>query len=172
MNNQEAARDAIPTSAPAPLWANVPQAGLDGDQRNRNLPAAPVLGGLPLARWIPMDVHSVMDYANAMIVGAGAISTDCPRARIASAVLAAGGIGVSATTDYRLSAAKLIPIEAHEVIDHAWGLAAIAAPFLLGYWKTAPRVALVHVIAGVGNIAASLVTDYRAARGVGRRRQP
>jgi hypothetical protein len=38
-------------------------------------------------------------------------------------------------TDYRLSVAKVIPIEAHEVIDHAWGLAAIAAPFVLGYWK-------------------------------------
>ena len=47
------------------------------------------------------------------------------------------------------------------MIDHAWGLAAIAAPFVLGYWKTAPRVALVHVIAGMGNLAASLVTCSR-----------
>lgn len=133
------------------------------------IPSEPVLGALPLARWIPMDVHSVMDYANSVMVGSGVVATDCPRARAASALLAAAGAGVSATTDYRLSAAKLIPIEAHEVIDHVWGLAAIAAPFVFGYWKTAPRVALMHVIAGAGNIAASLVTDYRAARGVGRR---
>jgi hypothetical protein len=77
-------------------------------------------------------------------------------------VLGTAGLGVSAVTDYRLSAAKLVPIEAHEVIDHAWGLAAIAAPFVLGYWKTAPKVAMAHVVAGVGNCIASLVTDYRA----------
>jgi hypothetical protein len=164
--------DQTPDLSPAPsstsMWNNAPQAGLADAATNLAIPSAPVLG-LPLARWIPMDVHSVMDYANAMIVGSGALATECPRARAASAVLGIAGAGVSAMTDYRLSAAKIIPIETHEVIDHAWGLAAVAAPFLFGYWKTAPRVALVHVMAGLGNIAASLITDYRAARGVGRR---
>jgi hypothetical protein len=151
-------------------WSNVPQSGLDDSRTlSQGIPAEPVLGQLPLARWIPMDVHAVMDYANALVIGSGALTTDCPRARAASVVLAAAGAGVSSVTDYRLSVAKLVPIETHEKIDYLWGVAAIAAPFLFGYWKTAPRVALRHVIAGAGNIAASLVTDYRAARGVGNR---
>jgi hypothetical protein len=164
MNTQEA--------TPSRAFSNVPQAGLDADDDrplSHGTPSEPVLGRLPLARWIPMDIHSVMDYANGLVVGSGAMTTDCPRARTASTILAASGILVSGMTDYRLSAVKLIPIETHEKIDHLWGLAAIAAPFVFGYWKTAPRVALTHVVAGIGNIAASLVTDYRAARGVGRR---
>ena len=132
---------------------------------SHGVPSAPVLGGLPLARLIPQDIHSLMDYADAATAGAGALMTSCPRARAASVLLAASGAGVSALTDYRLSLAKVIPIEAHEVIDHVWGLTAIALPFVMGYWKTAPRVALTHVAVGAGTIVASLLTDYRAYRG-------
>ncbi|MDQ3368543.1 MAG: hypothetical protein M3680_24205 [Myxococcota bacterium] len=124
-----------------------------------------------MARWIPQDVHSVMDYGHSLLVASGARLTTDPRARLASLVLGSAGVGVAAITDYRLSAAKLIPIETHEAIDHLWGLTAIAAAFVLGYWKTAPRVALLHVGAGVGNIIASLVTDYRAWVGRGRGRR-
>ena len=122
----------------------------------------PLFGVLPLARLIPQDVHSVMDYANGLAAGSGALMTDDPAARIASIALGAAVTGVSAITDHRLSAAKLLPIEQHEVADHLWGLAAIAAPFVFGYWKRAPRVALMHVIAGAGTIVASLLTDYRS----------
>jgi hypothetical protein len=127
-------------------------------------PADKLLGFLPLARWIPQDVHSVMDYGNALFAGSGALMTDDPRARIASLALCGSDVMTSALTDYRLSVAKVIPIRTHEAIDHLWGLAAIAAPFVLGYWKTAPRVAMTHVIAGASNILASLITDYRAYR--------
>lgn len=128
-------------------------------------PARPLLGVLPIARWIPQDVHSVMDYASAVVVGSGAFSEDSDdAARIASVALAASVAGVSALTDYRLSVAKVIPIEAHEAIDHLWGVAAIAAPFVFGYWKTSPRVALMHVIAGGSTILGALFTDYRSIK--------
>jgi hypothetical protein len=68
-----------------------------------------------------------------------------------------------------VSVAKLVPIEVHEVADYVWGATAIAAPFLLGYWKTSPKVAIVHIAAGVGSILGSLVTDYRAYTRRGRR---
>jgi len=129
---------------------------------SQGAPSKPLFGALPLARLIPQDVHSVMDYANGLVTGSGAFLTDDPAAKIASIALAAAGIGVSAITDYRLSAAKLIPIEQHEAIDHLWGLAAIAAPFVFGYWKRSPRVALMHVMAGAGTILSSLFTDYRS----------
>ena len=125
------------------------------------MPSRPILG-LPLARLIPQDVHSIMDYANGLMVASCMMMTDDRNAKFASMALASSVVGVSAMTDYRLSAAKLIPIEGHEVIDHAWGLACIAAPFALGYWKRAPHVALMHVVAGVGTIISSLITDYRA----------
>jgi hypothetical protein len=92
----------------------------------------------------------------------------CPRAQAASYAIGSAGLVVSSLTDYRLSLAKVIPIETHEGIDYAFGVSAIAAPFVLGYRKTAPLVAALHLALGVGTIVASLFTDYRAHRGVGR----
>ncbi|HLL23109.1 MAG TPA: hypothetical protein VK427_13305 [Kofleriaceae bacterium] len=124
-------------------------------------PSKPVLG-LPLARLVPQDCHSYMDYGNGAAALACVFVTDDKAAQLASLVLAGSVVGVSAITDYRMSLAKIVPIEAHEVIDHAWGVMAIAAPFALGYWKTSPKVAIAHIAAGVGTILGSLLTDYRA----------
>lgn len=132
-------------------------------------PSRPLLGGLPLSRIIPQDVHSVVDYVDAAAVIAGAALSACPRARAASLTIGGAGLAASSLTDYRLSLAKVIPIEAHETVDYAFGLSAIVAPFVLGYRKTAPRVAALHVALGVGTILAALFTDYRAHRGVGAR---
>jgi hypothetical protein len=134
-------------------------------------PSAPLFGVLPLARLIPQDVHSFMDYVDAAAVGAGALVTKCPKATAASLVLGGSGVTTSALTDYRLSLKKIIPIEAHEVIDYGFGMAAITAPFALGYYKTAPVVATLHVMTGIGVILTSLFTDYRAYTGVGKRRR-
>jgi hypothetical protein len=125
-------------------------------------PAKPLLGFLPIARWIPQDIHSVADYADGLVTGSCAMMTKDPRAKFASIALASSVVGVSLITDYRLSVAKIVPIEAHEAIDHVWGMTAIAAPFVLGYWKTEPKVALMHIAAGAGTILASLFTDYRS----------
>lgn len=135
---------------------------------SRGTPSRPLLGRLPLARLIPQDVHSVMDYVDAATVMAGALSTH-REVKTVSLLLGGSGAVVSALTDYRLSLAKLIPIEAHELIDYAWGASAAAAPFVFGYYKKAPGIAAAQVLAGLGTIAASLFTDYRAYRGVGRR---
>src|SRR3954465_10546926 len=77
-------------------------------------PAKPLLGVLPIARLIPQDIHSMMDYGNGALSLLNAVTTDCPKARLASIVLGAAGTGTSLMTDYRLSVAKVIPIEAHE----------------------------------------------------------
>jgi hypothetical protein len=132
-------------------------------------PSKPLLGTLPIARLIPQDVHSVMDYGNGLMVGIAALFADEDSPAVAASLVLAGSvIGVSALTDYRISVAKLIPIEAHEAIDYVWGVGAIAAPFLFGYWRSTPKTALVHVVFGAGAILASLFTDYRAYRGRGR----
>lgn len=132
------------------------------------LPSKPLLGKLPLARVLPQDLHSMMDYASGATCLATSLMADSTSGKVAGAALGASVVCVSALTDYRLSAAKLIPIEAHEAIDHLWGLGAIIAPFALGYWKKDPAVAAIHVMTGASTILASLFTDYRAAKGVGR----
>src|SRR5205814_363328 len=136
---------------------------------SREIPSRPLLGVLPVRRVIPQDVHTIADYAAALTTGAGVLLGDSPAAKIASAALAASGGGVALCTDYRLSAVKAIPIEAHEAIDYAWGAAAIAAPFALGYYKKDPITAALHIFAGATTILTSLFTDYRAAVGVGHR---
>jgi hypothetical protein len=132
-------------------------------------PSKPLFGRLPLARIIPQDVHSVMDYVDAGGVLSGATLSRDPRARAASLLIGGAGLTASSLSDYRLSLAKVIPIEAHETIDYAFGLSAILAPFVLGYRKTAPVVAATHVMIGLGTILTSLFTDYRSYRGVGQR---
>lgn len=129
-------------------------------------PSRPLLGVLPIARLIPQDVHSVMDYVDGLTAATGAMMADDDDdvALFASLALGAGAIGVSAMTDYRLSLAKIIPIRVHEAIDYAWGMSCIVAPFALGYWKSSPRTAMTHVMVGAGTILASLFTDYRSYR--------
>lgn len=148
-----------------PLTSTDPLPIEDRSMRSRTMsvgaPSKPVLG-LPLARWIPQDAHSFMDYANGAVTASMAFASDDKAAQLASITLASLVVGVSAVTDYKISIAKILPIEVHEVADYVWGASAIAAPFVLGYWRSSPKVALVHIIAGVGSILGSLVTDYRA----------
>ena len=134
------------------------------------IPSKPLFGVLPLKRVVPQDVHSVLDYAGGLGCVAGAFLADSVEGKAASAGLAATVIGVSLMTDYRLSAVKVVPIEAHEVADYVFGIGCIALPFALGYYKKDPLVAAVHVVTGASTILASLFTDYRAAKGVGRKR--
>ncbi|UQA61960.1 SPW repeat domain-containing protein [Polyangium aurulentum] len=132
------------------------------------IPSKPLFGLLPIKRIIPMDVHSVADYADGFLtVGAGLFG-NTSEAKLAGLVLGVSTVSVSLMTDYRLSLMNVIPIEVHEVIDYVWGASCIAAPFVLGYYKKDPIVAAAHIATGVLTIISSLFTDYRAAKGTGR----
>jgi hypothetical protein len=131
-------------------------------------PSRPLLG-LPVRRVIPQDVHSLMDYANGAAGFLAASLANTTRARVANSTLSAASAGVSALTDYKLSMAKVIPIEAHEVVDYAWGVSNVVAPFALGYYREDKMVSWVQIALGMGTIAASLFTDYRAYSGNSRR---
>lgn len=133
-----------------------------------SVPSKPLLGRLPLMRVIPQDARSVMDYLVAAAYLLSARVAKTKRARAVGLFLGANVGGASLLTDYRLSAAKVIPIETHELLDHAFGAGAVAAPFLLGYAKNDRVAAIIQVAVGLGTILASLLTDYRAERGVGR----
>ncbi len=130
------------------------------------IPSMPLLGKLPLRRLVPQNLHSVLDYQGALTVAAVGLLSGVGAARTAGLVLGGSGLGVSLFTDYRLSLKKLIPIEVHEAIDYVWSLGVIAAPFVFGYSRRSRLATWVKVFVGVSTIAASLVTDYRAQRGV------
>jgi hypothetical protein len=134
------------------------------------VPSKPLLGAgwpaLPIARVVPQDVHSLLDYVHAAGFLASAKLARTGRARAVGVALGLGMGGAAAITDCRLSAAKVLPIELHETLDYAGGLTAIAAPFLLGYVKKDPIAALIHIGLGIGTVVTSLVTDYRASLGL------
>ncbi len=126
----------------------------------------PLFGRLPLRRWVPQDVHSLLDYKGGTASALAGLLSDDPVAKAAGLALGSSVIGVSLLTDYRLSLTKLIPIEAHEITDYAYGAAAILAPFVLGYARRSPVAAAIHVMVGLSTILASLVTDYRCQTGM------
>jgi hypothetical protein len=126
----------------------------------------PLPGGLPLRRWMPQGAHSLFELAAGLVVaGAGWLSGVRP-ARRAGLALGLGLAGVTLLTDTRVSLSRLIPIELHELSDHGWGLAAMAAPFVGGYARRAPGVAAVQVLAGAAMLVGALVTDYRCRSGM------
>jgi hypothetical protein len=135
---------------------------------NTSVPAKPLFGKLPIKRVIPQDVHSVMDYLSAAAYFASAGLARTRRGRAMGLLLGANVAGVSLVTDYRLSVAKVIPIELHELLDHTTGATAVTAPLVLGYIKRDPIAAAIQIFTGLSAIAASLFTDYRACKGVGR----
>jgi hypothetical protein len=132
---------------------------------SRGTPSESLLG-LPLKRLIPQDIHTVADHAVALTNVVAAQCAETATAKVLALSLAGSAMGVSLLTDYRLSAAKLIPIEVHEVFDYVTGAGNIIAPFALGYYKKSPVTAALQIIGGVSVIVASLFTDYRAAKRV------
>jgi len=135
------------------------------DRLSVGVPAAPIMG-LPLARIIPQDVHTVLDYVGAATTAVAAMLADGPAATITNATLAASDAGVTMLTDVRLAPARVIPIEVHEIIDYVWGATAIATPFIFGYARKSPLAATLQIVAGASLILGSLFTDYRGYRGV------
>lgn len=127
-------------------------------------PSKPLLG-LPIQRVIPQDVHSLIDYAGGAAGLLAASLANTTRAKMTNATLSTASAGVSALTDYKLSLAKVIPIEVHEAVDYVWGISNVVAPFALGYYRKDKMVSWMQMALGMGTIAASLFTDYRAYSG-------
>jgi hypothetical protein len=123
-------------------------------------PSRPLLGVLPLRRVVPQDVHSVMDYGGGATLMAVGLLCDDPAARGLGLAVGGAAIATSLMTDYRLSLAKVVPIEAHEAADYLVAAAAIAGPFAFGYRSKTAR--WLHAAVGVTTLLASLFTDYRA----------
>lgn len=131
------------------------------------VPSKPLLG-LPLARIVPQDAHSAVDYAVAAAYLVSGRLARTERGRNVGMALSGAVGGAALVTDDRLGAVKLLPIEVHEALDLTSGLVAVVAPFALGYARRDPVPAVVQVAAGLVTIVTSLFTDYRASSGVTR----
>ncbi len=165
------ARDAAHVSDESRPRFHVLLATLDRIEHGLRFPAKPVpskplLGLFPLARAVPQDVHSVVDYAAAASALGGAVFANSPGALVASITLGSAIAASTALSDTHLSPTHVLPVEAHEALDYVIGAAFIAAPFALGYRKKSPITSALHIAAGAMLIATSLVTDYRAQRGL------
>jgi hypothetical protein len=130
------------------------------------IPSRPLAGGLPLRRLLPQEAHSLLDLAAGLAVAVAGQLSGGGVARRVGWGLGLGLVGVTLLTDSRLSLSRLLPIELHELADHGWGLAAIAAPFVGGYARRSSGAAAVHVLAGAAVLLGALVTDYRCRSGM------
>ncbi|WP_342378432.1 hypothetical protein NVS55_03565 [Myxococcus stipitatus] len=126
----------------------------------------PLLDRLPLRRWVPSAVHSLLDYrGGAVALVSGQLSTDRVARRVGR-VLGLSSLAVALFTDTRLSLSRRLSIETHELSDYAHGAALLLAPFALGYARRSPGVAAVHALLGLSTLGVALVTDYRGQRGL------
>jgi hypothetical protein len=132
---------------------------------SQGTPAAPVFG-LPLGRVVPQDVQTLCEYGMSALIGAVAVKSRDPRARTVGLALAAVGAGLALVVDRRLSPVKAVPIEVHEIGNYGVSLSLMAAPWVLGYRRSSPGSAALHVALGAFLAGISALTDYRAAKGV------
>jgi hypothetical protein len=110
---------------------------------------------------ISKNAHGIIDYAYALAVPllpeAVGFQASTP-ARNLCRVLGAGALTYSLLTRAKWGVYPLIPFRKHLLIDAAVSLAAIAAPWLLGFQRdAAARNTLIGV--GLAGVTAALLTD-------------
>ena len=85
---------------------------------SHGIPSTPLLKVLPIARVIPQDVHSVMDYLDGATVAAGAMITKCPKARAWHSWCPPQGTGSSNDTAwFGLASPELEPTNGSESLS-------------------------------------------------------
>jgi len=83
---------------------------------------------------ISPTAHGALDYSTVAMTAAAPKLLDMPeRAAMAAYGLAAGYLGLSMLTNYKLSAKRAVPFRAHGMTEAAIGMALPAVPWLLGF---------------------------------------
>ena len=116
---------------------------------------------MSLIRLVPAGVHGLGDYAAGLVLLIVGLAADGPgSARATGIVLGAVLILVSLFTRYPLGAVRVIPFPVHSAGDYIGGIAAILAPFVLGFYDDNKGVAATYIVVGAVVIGLSLITDY------------
>jgi SPW repeat len=123
---------------------------------------------------IPRFAHGILDYVVGILLIAApwvlGFADDGP-ATYVPVVLGAGALVYSLLTNYELGLLRIIPFSTHLILDVLSGALLALSPWLFGF---ADRVYLPHLIVGLFEIAAGLMTrnapDYsdRAAHRLAR----
>ena len=115
-------------------------------------------------RIIPTGVHGVLDYlasgvnlAFPRLLGL----QDAPWAARVPRLDGAAGLGYSLITDYELGLLRALPVPAHLALDAAKGLFMALSPWLFGFAKHGTRYRLPHVLMGLADVVAAVVTRTR-----------
>ena len=112
-------------------------------------------------RFISTRMHGVADYlVGIVLILAPYILgfADGGPAQWVPQILGVGALIYSLLTDYELGVMRVIPMPVHLGLDFASGLLLLASPWLFGF---ADRIAWPHVLFGLIEIGASLVTQTR-----------
>ena len=120
-------------------------------------------------RFIPTRVHGVLDYGTGilLIVVPWLLGfADGTAAQWVPVVLGVAAILYSLVTDYELGAFPVLSMPMHLALDAGSGIILAASPWLFGF---ADRVWLPHLIIGLFEIAASLLTVTTPGRGTASR---
>lgn len=115
-------------------------------------------------RIIPTKVHGVLDYTVGALIAAGPWLLKMDKKSAATKIpllLGAGAIVYSLFTDYEWGAAKKLSVSNHLKMVLGSGLFLAASPWLFRFAKNTWKP---HLIAGLFEVAASLITEKEAGR--------
>jgi hypothetical protein len=114
-------------------------------------------------RFISTKVHGVLDYLMGLFLIASPWIFDFARGGAETwvpVVLGAGAIVYSLFTDYEYSMSRKLSMSTHLALDLWSGVFLAASPWIFGF---AEYVYLPHLILGIAEIGASLMTEKTAA---------
>ena len=117
-------------------------------------------------RFVPTRLHGIIDYVVGAILMASPYVlgfADGGAAEFVPVALGLAAILYSLFTDYELGAVRAIPMPMHLGLDAASGVLLTASPWLFGF---AGQVYLPHLLFGLFEIAASLITRTRPSSGL------
>jgi hypothetical protein len=117
-------------------------------------------------RFLPTAVHGIVDYVwGVALIAAPFVLGFAPggAAQWVAIVFGGGAILYSLVTAYEAGLVRILPMEAHLVLDGAAGAVLAASPWLFGF---ADQVAWPHLAFGLFSVGASLVTHTRPSGAV------
>ncbi len=121
-------------------------------------------------RIIPTRTHGMLDYlmGAVLIIAPWLLDLDNDAAIWVPVVIGASVIVYSLLTDYELGVARVIPMATHLILDILGGLVLAVSPWLFGF---ADDVWVPHLILGLLEVGAGLMTQTRPADETGARRE-
>jgi len=114
-------------------------------------------------RFIPVDVHNIMNYLYGILIIVSPWLFDFNRGGAETVIPIVVGIvvlGISLATNYKYSLAKIISFKAHLTADIVIGIFLIVSPWLFGFNN---YVYIPHAAFGLIAVMTSLMTERRVA---------